>query len=119
MKTVFIINPISGIGSRNRIRAYSKKIDDGYNYEIKITEYAGHGHDLAKEMAGNVDVIVAVGGDGTVLEIGSALLHSSTALGIIPAGSGNGLSRNLKIPLHQKTLLNQLKLPSQKALIRE
>ncbi|MGE5424270.1 MAG: diacylglycerol/lipid kinase family protein, partial [Syntrophothermus sp.] len=43
-------------------------------------------------------VVVAVGGDGTVNEIGQALVGTSVAMGIIPAGSGNGLARHLKIP---------------------
>jgi YegS/Rv2252/BmrU family lipid kinase len=45
------------------------------------------------------DLVVAVGGDGTVNQVARALLHSSVPMGIIPTGSGNGLARHLKIPL--------------------
>ena len=44
-----------------------------------------------------VDIVVAIGGDGTINEIGRALIHTDTALGIIPCGSGNGLARHLQI----------------------
>ena len=60
----------------------------------------GHAHELAREAAEQgYDIVVAIGGDGTTNEVGSALLHSDTALGIIPLGSGNGLARGLHIPL--------------------
>lgn len=43
--------------------------------------------------------MIAVGGDGTVNEIARAMLRSDAVLGIIPKGSGNGLARELHIPM--------------------
>ena len=53
-----------------------------------------------------VDIVVAIGGDGTINEIGRALIHTDTALGIIPCGSGNGLARHLQIPLEPKAAID-------------
>ena len=101
----FIVNPYSGVNKKesvlNNIPQY---IDtDKFSYEICITEYAGHAEVFAKEAVEcGVDVVVAVGGDGTVNEVGRALVHSSTILGIIPCGSGNGLARHLNISTDTK-----------------
>ncbi|MDQ7051384.1 MAG: diacylglycerol kinase family lipid kinase [candidate division KSB1 bacterium] len=54
-------------------------------------------------------MIAAVGGDGTINEVTTALVHSTSALGIIPTGSGNGLARSLKLPLHPDDALQALK----------
>ena len=100
MKAIFIINPISGVGKQRLIEALiSKKIAPSIEYVVRKTEYANHGAEIAKEFVNKVDAVIAIGGDGTVLEIGSALTGTSTALGIIPTGSGNGLARNLGIPI--------------------
>lgn len=102
---LFIINPISGIGKQKNIEELIRDNIDAssYEYQVKFTKGPGHGTELAKEaVASGVDVVVAIGGDGTVNEIGQALVGSSTALGIIPTGSGNGLARHLKIPFQFK-----------------
>lgn len=71
-----------------------------YAHEIVYTERAGHAPELAKAAAeAGCDVVVAVGGDGTVNEVARGLLHTETALGILPKGSGNGLARHLQIPM--------------------
>lgn len=68
--------------------------------KVSFTEYAGHASELTRQaIAEGVDYILAVGGDGTVNEIARAMLHSDAVLGIIPKGSGNGLARELHIPM--------------------
>ncbi len=47
-----------------------------------------------------MDIVVAVGGDGTINEVARCLVNTKTRLGIIPSGSGNGLARHLNIPLN-------------------
>jgi diacylglycerol kinase (ATP) len=100
-KIVFIINPISGIGRQKNIEGLiGTQLDAAlYDFEIRTTTGPGHATVLAANaVAEGVDVVVAVGGDGTVNEIGQALIGHPAALGIIPTGSGNGLARHLKIP---------------------
>lgn len=101
-RITFIVNPISGTRGKELIlQTIEKKLDFNlYDHTIIRTEYAGHAEQLAREAAANrTDIVVAIGGDGTINEIGRSLLHTSTALGIIPCGSGNGLARHLHIPL--------------------
>lgn len=102
---VFIVNPISGTASKQSIvRHINEGIDKKkYNAEIRYTEYAGHAAKIAAEcVAQGLDIVVAIGGDGTVNEVARSLIHTSTALGIIPCGSGNGLARHLQIPMDAK-----------------
>ena len=107
-KIVFIMNPISGSGSKKGIpEAIDKYIDkELFDYEIRTTEYAGHACEIATEAKEQgIDVVVAVGGDGTVNEVARAIAESNTALGIIPRGSGNGLARHLMLPMGVKKCL--------------
>ena len=100
---LFIVNPISGSGHKeSALKAIERYLDrDRFNSEICYTEYAGHGAEIAREAAARgIDIVVAVGGDGTVNEIAGSLVGTETALAIIPCGSGNGLARHLQIPMN-------------------
>lgn len=99
----FIVNPVSGNHSKDDIPQWiAEGIDpECFEVEIRSTEYRGHAAEITRECVDrNVDVVVAVGGDGTVNEVARSLTHSNTALGIIPCGSGNGLARHLCIPMN-------------------
>ncbi|MGB1019123.1 MAG: diacylglycerol/lipid kinase family protein [Chitinophagales bacterium] len=104
-KTVlFIINPISGdIKKANLPNVINKHLDKNmYEHTIKYSEHAGHATHLAKEaVEKQFDIVVAVGGDGSINEISQALLNTNTALAIIPMGSGNGLASHLKLPIRK------------------
>lgn len=100
-KVYVIINPVSGTSSKQNFpHRIAKMLDPHrFNVHIFITGYAGHGSEIAKlAIEDNADYVIAVGGDGTVNEVAGTLVDSSTALGIIPLGSGNGLGRDLNIP---------------------
>ena len=104
-KAIFIINLISGTSDKAAIPGLIDQLLDKekFEYEIAITEYAGHASEIAaKAKDDGVDMVVAVGGDGTVNEVARAIVHSNTALGIIPCGSGNGLARHLQLPINVK-----------------
>jgi len=101
-KIVFILNPISGTSSKAKIPSMiDQKLDhEQFDYRIVMTEHAGHAYEIARqEREQKTDIVVAVGGDGTVNEVARALIQSETALGIIPCGSGNGLARHLLLPM--------------------
>jgi diacylglycerol kinase (ATP) len=102
-KILFIINPISGGRNKKKIPGLielhlNKNL---FEHRISFTEKVEHGFMLAKAaIKDGYDIIVAVGGDGTVNEVAKAIINSDIILGIIPYGSGNGLARSLKIPLN-------------------
>lgn len=111
MKVVFIVNPISGTKDKQYILDIIPKYFDKTNYEVEIkrTERAGHATELASQAAREGAVAaVAVGGDGTVNEVARGIVHTETALGIIPCGSGNGLARHIGIPMKAEGALQTL-----------
>ncbi len=106
---LFIVNPFAGHGSKAKIPNYiSKEVNRSkYDFDIVYTKYSGHATEIAaKAKEQKVDGVISVGGDGTVNEVASALIYSETAMGIIPGGSGNGLSTHLGIGRNPKKALN-------------
>jgi len=99
----FIINPISGgvrpDAARARAQLASAIVDGhGKPAEVFVTERAGHARELTKAaVARGARLVMAWGGDGTINEVASALVFGEVPLGIVPAGSGNGLARQLSI----------------------
>ncbi len=107
----FIINPISGVYSKKIVERLIKRHiqTDIIAYEIVYSMYPGHATELSSEAASEkFDAVVAVGGDGTINEVARALKNTDTALGIIPAGSGNGLARGLNIPLRKAAAVRMI-----------
>lgn len=115
-RVVFIVNPISGKGEKQGIeRMIADHIDTNkYQWEVIHTTGPDHATEISRKAAlEGVDVVVAIGGDGTVNEVTAGLVGTATALGIIPAGSGNGLSRHLRIPAKPKkaiAIINRCKI---------
>ena len=107
-RVTFIVNPISGTKSKEGIETLIGQAMDAVRFDCSVvrTEYAGHASVIASQcVSEGVDICVAVGGDGTVNEVARALVHSQTALGIVPCGSGNGLARHLRMPMEPKEAL--------------
>jgi len=110
-RALFIVNPISGGKNKRGFVERVRNDLDGelYDAEFVFTEYAGHAYQLAKEaVEERYDLVVAVGGDGTINEIASALNGTETTLGIIPEGSGNGLALYLGIPINERAAVRRL-----------
>lgn len=107
----FIVNPISGTQNKKGVTEKIKRYIDREKFDISIvpTQHAGHACEIATQCAAEgEDIVVAVGGDGTVNETARALVHTSTTLGIIPCGSGNGLARHLQIPMDVKKAIDTI-----------
>ena len=102
-KILFIVNPITGKKQLKQFPKFlARYLDNSIDYEISTSEMKGHAKKIAAEARDKnmYKTIVAVGGDGTVNEVGCQLINSDVNLGIIPNGSGNGLARELGIPLN-------------------
>jgi len=108
-KALFIINPISGGKKKDGVpELIEKHLDtEAFKATIVFSDGVAHARQIAKEAINIFEIVVAVGGDGTVNEVASAIVGTDTILGIIPFGSGNGLARFLDIPMDaQKAIKN-------------
>lgn len=100
-RSLLIINPHSGTRGKRELPLLLESLmrDNGIQLEAVYTEAAGHAERLATDAASEgFESVIVAGGDGTVSEAASGLWKTSTALGIIPGGSGNGLARSLGLP---------------------
>lgn len=110
-KLLFVINPISGGKEKSDFERRSGQFldTDLFDAQYRFTEKPGHAADLTKEAVDDhYDVVVAVGGDGTINEVAKTLVNTSVVLGIVPEGSGNGLAGYLGIPMVMKDAILML-----------
>lgn len=112
---LFIVNPTSGDSSRRSSPDLTDRIEGkmqslGHVAQVMVTKGKGHAAEITRAAVKNTNwkAIVAVGGDGTVNEVGRNMLHSGIPLGIIPTGSGNGLARHLQIPINFESALHRI-----------
>jgi YegS/Rv2252/BmrU family lipid kinase len=101
-KMLLIINPISGTANKNGLseRIVEKLSAHDISVDIAHTTCRGDATRIAKEgITAGYDAILACGGDGTVNETARAMANTGVTMGIIPAGSGNGLARHIGIPI--------------------
>ena len=112
MKNIaFIVNPVSGPKTKNRITKLIRELlnKELFSPTVVTTEYAGHATQLAQQFAlEGYYAVIAVGGDGTINEVGKGLCGTNTALGIIPNGSGNGFARHLEISTRMNRAVEML-----------
>jgi diacylglycerol kinase (ATP) len=120
---VVIINPISGTGGRRevvdeRIRlAESLAREHGVPAQVLVSAYRGHARELAEgALAAGATTMLAWGGDGTLNEVASVLAFRDATLGVVPSGSGNGLARELGIPLNPREAFAVALGPSERTI---
>ena len=103
----FIVNPISGGKSKQALLDLIPQVlPHGTSFEVLRTTGPGHATELAR--SSESDIVVAVGGDGTVSEVAQGLVGSGKALGILPCGSGDGLALHLGLSRRPRKALEVL-----------
>lgn len=105
---MFIVNPISGGQEKKRILSLLEQFASQNCYEVDIRQTGAKGDAITLARESDADLVVAVGGDGTVNEVAQGLIGQDKILGIIPCGSGNGLALHLGISLNPKRALRTL-----------
>jgi YegS/Rv2252/BmrU family lipid kinase len=112
MTYTFIVNPAAG---RGRVRKKLPCLVDqlkhrAFRFDLVATSYAGEARALARQAAARSDVVVAVGGDGTVHEVANGLLAApnKATLGVLPLGSGNDFAAALGMPVQIEAGLDAL-----------
>ncbi|MGD9995272.1 MAG: diacylglycerol kinase family protein [Salinivirgaceae bacterium] len=112
-RVLFIINPISGTGKQEGFpEVLNAAIDRQlYDFDMVFSEYRGHATLLSQNAVADYQMVVAVGGDGTVNEVAKGLINSPCIMGIVPVGSGNGLARHLNIPMRVKEAIELINEP--------
>jgi diacylglycerol kinase (ATP) len=98
-KLQVIVNPAAGVG-RPILQALNNKLKDtGIEWDVSITHKAGDAERLAKEaIAAGADLVGVHGGDGTVMEVASAMRETTVPMAIFPGGTANVMSVELGIP---------------------
>lgn len=110
-RILFVINPVSGGKKKTTFNKQVLEVLDLNRFEptFKVTNHANHAFELAQSaIEEQYDAVIAVGGDGTINEIGTALVGSGIPLGIVPEGSGNGLAYYLGIPMNESAALRRI-----------
>jgi len=109
VRAVAIANPRAGLAAQRAIQAVEARPGRWPELKLWTTSGPGQARELARTaVEEGFDVVLAVGGDGTANEVAGGLLGSAVALGVVPAGSGNGLARTLRIPLDAAGALRAL-----------
>jgi YegS/Rv2252/BmrU family lipid kinase len=111
-RALVVINPISGTGrarpggSAEVDLARGVLSDAGFDTTVVVTTGPGHATEAARrEQTVGLDLAVAWGGDGTMNDVARVLAFTGVGLAIVPAGSGNGLARDLGVPMDPRSAL--------------
>ena len=99
---LLIVNPASRRGARIRAKAVRAFADAGVDCDVMLTEAPGHAAVIARTHAHKYHAVFTLGGDGTVMEVLSALAHQGPPVGVLAGGTANVVARTLGIPLNPK-----------------
>jgi diacylglycerol kinase (ATP) len=107
-RALLIVNPGARRATRAREAALGALQEGGVACDVFATEAPGHATDLARERGSQYDVVFTLGGDGTAMEVITALADGGPPVGILPGGTGNVLVRALGIPLGVRRAVRKL-----------
>lgn len=99
-RVLLIVNPASRRASRIRQRAEQAFAKAGVECDVMPTEAPGHATTIARNQAHKYSAVFTLGGDGTVMEVLSALAHQGTPVGVLAGGTANVVARTLGIPIN-------------------
>ena len=110
MSIAIIANPLAGRGRGQKVAQAVQQLlkEQNVDFEMVFTQCAGHAVELADQASDKHPVVAALGGDGTVREVLSAIWQKPSALGVIPGGTGNDYARGLGIPRETEAALKVL-----------
>ena len=114
MRAAVIVNPGSGHlrartrGGESRVSLAERLVSaTGMSVDVVPTTAAGHGRELAASFAARgYERVIAWGGDGTINEVAGPLVGTTTALGVVSAGSGNGFAHSVGLPRTESAALH-------------
>src|SRR5690606_17443026 len=100
MRYAFVLNPAAQNGRAGRHRGALEAAlrAEGVAYTLRETEAPGHATALAREAAAGADVVVAVGGDGTIQEVARGVYGTDALMGVLPLGTGNDFAHAVGMP---------------------
>lgn len=106
MRALLVVNPAATTTSARTRDVLAHALASDLKLEVATTQYRGHARDLARQAAqgGTTELVIALGGDGTINEVVNGLLHEGPApetlprLAVVPGGSTNVFARALGMP---------------------
>lgn len=101
-KVLIVLNPVAGLTDAENARGIISRFCSEHNWDLTLHETQKR-EDVSQvvrdALKNGVDMVIAAGGDGTVSEVVSGMLNSNIPMGILPAGTGNALARDVGIPI--------------------
>ena len=100
MSIKLIINPAAGRGKASKlsVKVIKEFEERGADFEYEYSTNPRHAVDISREASTKFQKVIALGGDGTVNEVGEGLVGSDAIFGVIPLGSGNDFANEIGIP---------------------
>jgi diacylglycerol kinase (ATP) len=96
VKSLFLVNRRSGVRRHGDVASAIRRASAG---DFEIADCDDLDRVIERAIADGVEVVYAVGGDGTVHEVAKRLIGTPLALGVVPTGSGNGFARHIGLPI--------------------